>query len=165
MIKRFPIILIVLGLLSSLVLGQSLTELKSAKVSIDQENPNPNAAFYIDFKNRQLRSQQKTNAQPVDIILADRDWPCNSYQPPTSFAYDFTLDGALDPFLTATDTRVERVAVFGFIDDFGATSYNVYPGIDPSTGNPWRAGWNSHLVMDYNSGKTYVAVYDFLNSS
>jgi len=167
MIKRFQIILIVLALMSSTILGQSLNELKSDKVSFDQEIPDQNAAFYTDYKNRQIRSQQKTNLTPVDLIFANWEWPSNSYQPPISFAFDHTLDGVLDPFMVATEgtaaSGIERHAIFGFIDDFGASAYNVYPGIDPITGNPWRTGWNSHLVMDYSTGKTYVAVYDFLS--
>jgi hypothetical protein len=169
MIKRFPLILIVLALMSSLVMGQSINELKSSKVSFDQEISDQNAAFYIDYKNRQLNSIEKPTAVPVDLVFANWDWPCNSFQPPFSFAYDFTLDGALDPFMIATQgvaaSGIERHGIFAFIDDFGATSNPVYPGINPVTGQPWRTGWNSHLVMDDNAGKTYVAIYDYLNSS
>lgn len=167
MVKRFPLILIIIALLSSLVIGQSLRGLKSDEVSVDQKNPDPNAAFYIDYRNRQIQSQQKTNAAPVDMVLGNWDWPCNSYQPPFAFAIDFTGDGVvLDPFMVATDNLVERVGLFAFIDDFGASSYNVYPGINPNTGNPWRTGWNSHLFMSDNSpGMAYIAIYDFLNSS
>jgi len=169
MIKRFPLILIALALMSSLVIGQSLSQQKSDKVSIDQKNPDQNASFYIDYKNRQIQSQQKTNLTPVDLVFANWDWPCNSYQGNLSFAYDFTLDGALDPFMIATQgvtaSGIERHGLFAFIDDFGATSVQVYPGINPVTGQPWRTGWNSHLVMDDNAGKTYVAIYDYLNSS
>jgi hypothetical protein len=174
MTKRFPLMLIIMGLMSSFVIGQPhnvdrKVDHKSAKVDFNKENPDQNASFYMDYKNRQLQSQQKTNAVPMDFVIAAWDWPCNSYQAPLSFVYDFTGDGVVDPVMVATegasDLGIERQGLFGYIDDFGATSYNIYPGIDPGTGNPWRTGWNSHLFMDYSTGKVYIAIYDFLNSS
>jgi hypothetical protein len=163
MIKRFPIILIVLGLLSSVVFSQSLREIEPKTYSYDQYQPDHGSAFYIDYKNRQIKNLQKPGALGTDLVFASWDWPFNRWQPPTFVAYDFTGDGVVDPFMIQCDNEDERHALIGFIDDFGQTQYAVYPGIDPGTGFPWRTGWNSHLIMDYNTGISYIAIYDFLN--
>ena len=166
MTKGFPLIVIAFTLLSSIVFSQSLKlkrEIEPKTVSIDQQNPDKNAAFYVDYKNRQNQGLQKSDGATTTLIFGNWDWPFNRWQPPIMFAYDFTGDGALDPFMVATDDEVQRVGIFGYVDDFGPNQYNVYPGIDPATGLPWRTGWNSHLVMDYNAGVTYVSIYDFLN--
>ncbi len=165
MIKRFPVLLIVLALISSFAFAQSSSYKKvKAKVAPIAFTENPNAAsnFYIDYKNRQLNSSNKPNGATQDLVYANFDWPSNSWTPASTFMYDFTGDGALDPFAFATDQDQQRAGVFGFIDDFGQSQYFLY-GLT-GTGIPVRTGWDSHLIMGEN-GVVYVSIYDFLNSN
>jgi len=171
MIKSFSIFFISLLLISTISFSQSqkVTRLKSKSVSRDYVNPDRAGDFYIEYKNRQLSSQKSTGGA-VDLIYANWDWPANSWFPAITFAYDFTGDGAPDMFGLATDNSVprpgasnQRDALFGYIDDFGQTQYPTY-GVG-GDGIPVRTGWNSHLVLDDKTGKSYVVIYDFLNSS
>jgi len=166
MIKRVSILFISVLLLTSFAFAQSSSykRVESKVVSKKYVNPNSAGNFYIEYKNRQLNTTERPTGAAVDLIFANWDWPSNSWTPSTSFAYDFTGDGALDMFGIATDNELERNAVFGFIDDFGQSQYPVY-GLT-GTGIPVRSGWNTHLLMDHNSsGITYISIYDFLNSS
>jgi len=171
MIKSFSIFFISLLLISTISFSQSqkVTRLKSKSVSRDYVNPDRAGDFYIEYKNRQLSSQKSTGGA-VDLIYANWDWPANSWFPAITFAYDFTGDGAPDMFGLATDNSVprpgasnQRDALFGYIDDFGQTQYPTY-GVG-GDGIPVRTGWNSHLLLDDKTGKSYVVIYDFLNSS
>ncbi len=173
MIKRVSILFISVLLLTSFAIAQSSSykRVESKVVSKKYVNPNSAGNFYIEYKNRQLNTMEKPTGATVDLIFANWDWPSNSWTPASSFAYDFTGDGALDMFGLATDNSVprpgttnQRDAVFAFIDDFGQTQYPIY-GIDGGTGIPVRTGWNSHLLMDYATGVVYISIYDFLNSN
>ncbi len=165
MIKRFPVLLIVLVLFSSLAFAQSSSYKKVTSKAVSKNfkvDPNSASNFYIDYKNRQLNSTSKPNGATQDLLYANWDWPSNSWTPASTFMYDFTGDGALDPFAFATDQDQQRAGAFGFIDDFGQSQYFLY-GLT-GTGIPVRTGWDSHLFMGEN-GVVYVAIYDFLNSN
>ncbi len=165
MTKRFPVLIIVLVLFSTLALAQSssYTRVKAKAVpKIVKVNPNDASNFYVEYKNRQLHSTNKPAGTAQDLVYCNWDWPSNSWTPASTFMYDFTGDGALDPFAFATDQDPQRAGIFGFVDDFGQSQYYLY-GLT-GTGTPVRTGWNSHLFMG-NDGVVYVAIYDFLNSS
>lgn len=147
-----------------LVKGKTLTEQNS--VTADNSS-----SFYIDFKNRQIQVNRLNNpnaALPADLVVEQYDWRFNRYAAPISFAYDFTGDGVLDPFVLVTGNTIlrpngtrQRYATVGFIDDFGTATYWPY-GVD-GTGIPNRTGWNSHVILDDVNGKAYLAIYDFLD--
>lgn len=176
MLKHFPFFLVAILFLSSIGLSQSFSQ-RELKVKSIAPRIMPDtydqAEFYTDFRNRQIkvnRIQKTNNGDPVEFIVENWDWPANSYFPAITEEYDFTGDGALDPILIATgntlqraDGSAQRYTVFGYIDDFGVSTYQLY-GFD-NDGIAVRTGWNSHLILDEATGKAYCIVYDFLNSS
>lgn len=120
-------------------------------------------SFYADYQNAKMKSAKKVAGEPVDMLLASYDWASNSYQGTMLATYDFDKDGSENPIGVATHNIPTRYAVFGFVDAQGAYSYPV-EGLKPDQ-TPYRTGWNSHLILNKETGKAYVVLYDALTNA
>lgn len=175
MVRYFTILIVsflLFGVATNAQSSKFLEMKKSDKAPRIVTGLDDKGSFYEDFKNRQLRMnrlQKSPNSLPTDLIFENYDWPSNSYQPPIAGAFDLLSDGNLYPMAVVCGNTLlnaggtaERYTVFGFLDDFGVTTYLPY-GLNAS-GFPRRTGWNSHMIMDKTNGIAYLAIYDFLRT-